>query len=51
MRWTPESGLPRALAAQAARRLVYLRDSGKPDNELARLQSCESRSVAEFLKP
>jgi hypothetical protein len=51
MRWRPGSGLPRALAAQLARRLIYLRDSGKPDPELARLQSCENRSVAAFLKP
>jgi hypothetical protein len=51
MRWRPGSGLPRALAAQLTRRLIYLRDSGKPDTELARLQSCEGRSVEAFLKP
>jgi hypothetical protein len=51
LRWRPGSGLPRALAAQLTRRLIYLRDSGKPDSELARLQSCENRSVEAFLKP
>jgi hypothetical protein len=51
MRWIPDGRQPRALAAQVTRRLIYLRDSGKPGNELARLQSCENRSVAAFLQP
>ncbi|MEY2853163.1 MAG: hypothetical protein RL030_295 [Pseudomonadota bacterium] len=51
MRWTPRGGLPRALAAQVTRRLIYLKESGKPGDELARLQSCEKRSVAAFLQP
>jgi hypothetical protein len=50
-RWRPDSGVPRPLASQLARRLLYLNATGEERAELARLQSCESRSVAEFLKP
>lgn len=50
-RWQPGSVLPRAMTAQLMRRVLYLQKADKADAELARLQSCESRSVAQFLKP
>ena len=49
--WTPDSGKPRIVVAQLARRLLYLQDSSTPRPEAARLQSCEDRSVAAFLAP
>jgi hypothetical protein len=48
--WRPGT-MPRALASQLARRLLFLRIADHQGPELARLQSCENRSVAEFLKP
>jgi hypothetical protein len=50
-RWQPQSGQPRPLAAQLARRLLFLKNSGDQHAEVARLQTCENRSVAAFLKP
>jgi hypothetical protein len=49
-RWRPGS-TPRALAGQLARRLLFLKNNVDQRGELARLQSCENRSVAAFLKP
>ena len=48
-RWKP--GAPRALASQLVRRLLFLNDAGNQTAELARLQSCENRAIASFLKP
>jgi hypothetical protein len=48
--WRPGI-MPRALAGQLARRLLFLKNTSNNDAELARLQSCENRSVASFLKP
>jgi len=50
-RWRPATGQPRALAGQVVRRLLFLKQAQTPGAELARLQSCENRSVAAFLKP
>jgi hypothetical protein len=47
-RWRPDSGRPRALAGQLARRLLFLKN-GDRGAEVARLQSCENRSIATFL--
>jgi hypothetical protein len=49
-RWRP-GAMPRALASQLARRLLFLRNANDQTSQLARLQSCENRSVAAFLKP
>lgn len=51
LRWQPGTGTPRALASQLVRRLLYLRDADSTQRaELARLQTCENRSVAAFLR-
>jgi hypothetical protein len=50
-RWKPASGQPRALVGQVVRRLLFLKQAQSSGAELARLQSCENRSVAAFLKP
>lgn len=50
-RWQPGSGAARVQAGQLARRLLYLRDQAQPDATLSALQSCENRSIAQFLKP
>lgn len=47
----PSSAAPRVLAAQLARRLLFLKTASGKGAEVARLQSCENRSVAAFLKP
>jgi hypothetical protein len=49
VRWRPDSGAPRALVAQVARRLLYLKATPKESGELAALQACENRSVGGFL--
>jgi hypothetical protein len=49
IRWRPDSGVPRALVAQLARRLLYLKSTRTEAGELAALQACENRSVGEFL--
>jgi len=49
-RWTPQGG-PRPLAGQLARRLLFLKNADEQRGEVARLQSCENRPVAAFLKP
>lgn len=47
----PSSAAPRVLVAQLARRLLFLKTAaGKADN-VVRIQTCEDRSVAAFLKP
>jgi hypothetical protein len=48
--WKPGVG-PRPLVAQLARRLTFKKNAGEQRTEIARLQSCESRTVADFLKP
>jgi hypothetical protein len=48
--WRPGT-TPRALASQLARRLLYLKVADQQRPELARLQSCENRSVVQFLTP
>lgn len=48
--WKPGAG-PRPLVAQLARRLAFKKNSRDQREELARLQSCENRAVADFLKP
>ena len=50
VRWQP-GATPRALAGQLARRLLFQKNAGEQRTELARLQSCENRPVAAFLKP
>ena len=50
VRWKPGI-MPRALVGQLARRLLFLKNTGDQRTELARLLSCENRSVADFLKP
>jgi hypothetical protein len=50
-RWRPNAGEPRALVAQLARRLLFLKNPVAGSTELARYQSCENRSVAAFLQP
>lgn len=49
MQWRPGSGKPRAMAGQLARRLLFLKQASGQQAEVARLQSCENRSVARFL--
>lgn len=49
-RWSPQVG-PRPLVGQLARRLLFLKEAGDQHGEVARLQSCENRPVAAFLKP
>jgi hypothetical protein len=49
-RWKPGT-MPRALASQLARRLLFLKNAENQRPELTRLQSCENRSIAGFLKP
>ncbi len=49
-RWTPQGG-PRPLVGQLARRLLFLKNAEDQRSEVARLQSCENRPVATFLKP
>lgn len=48
--WKPGAG-PRPLVAQMARRLLFKKRSQADREELARLQACENRNVADFLKP
>lgn len=48
-RWNAVS--PRPLVGQLARRLLFIGSQRGTSNELARLQSCENRSVTEFLAP
>jgi len=48
-RWQPGSGVPRVLVGQMARRLLYLDARQDDGGELATLQSCENRSISEFL--
>lgn len=50
-RWQPGSVLPRAMTGQLTRRVLYLQQAQQQREQLARLQSCENRAVAEFLKP
>lgn len=50
-RWMPNSGRPRAVVGQLTRRLLFLNTADARTAELARLQSCENRAVADFLKP
>ncbi|MET0280003.1 MAG: hypothetical protein ABW278_02605 [Steroidobacteraceae bacterium] len=52
--WGPGSYLPRVLAGQLTRRVLFLQSQalqGVQNAELARLQSCENRAVSAFLKP
>ena len=49
-RWRPGI-MPRALAGHLTRRLLFLKNADSQGAELARLQSCENRSVAAFLRP
>ncbi len=39
------------LAGQLARRLLFIGSQGSTSTDLARLQSCENRSITEFLAP
>jgi hypothetical protein len=48
--WKPGVG-PRPLVAQLARRLTFKKNAQDQRAEVARLQSCENRTVAEFLGP
>jgi hypothetical protein len=48
-RWQPGSGMPRVLAGQMARRLLYLKASRDDAGEVSALQACENRSISEFL--
>lgn len=48
-RRSQNSAMPRVLAAQLARRLLFLKGPAGKDSEVARLQSCENRSVAAFV--
>jgi hypothetical protein len=48
---SPASAAPRVLVAQLARRLLFLRTSAGKGEDVARIQSCENRSVSAFLKP
>ncbi|HMA12454.1 MAG TPA: hypothetical protein VKO83_11235 [Steroidobacteraceae bacterium] len=48
--WKPGAG-PRPLVAQLARRLLFKRNAQEERQELARLQACENRTVADFLRP
>jgi hypothetical protein len=48
--WKPGVG-PRPLVAQLARRLTFKKNAQDQREEITRLQSCENRSVADFLKP
>ena len=47
----PSSAAPRVLVAQLARRLLFLKSAAGKSEEVTRLQSCENRPVASFLKP
>jgi hypothetical protein len=47
----PSSAAPRVLVAQLARRLLFLKSAAGKGEDVARLQSCENRPVAAFLKP
>ncbi|MEO6080594.1 MAG: hypothetical protein ABIQ86_12540 [Steroidobacteraceae bacterium] len=49
--WNPGGGAPRIMVVQLTRRLLFLKNPAGHGAELARLQSCENRSVATFLKP
>jgi hypothetical protein len=49
-RWRPD-GTPRTMASQLTRRLLYLLHADDHRADVARLQSCENRSVAAFLRP
>jgi hypothetical protein len=48
--WKPGVG-PRPLVAQLARRLAFKKNALDQRAEVARLQTCENRPVAEFLRP
>jgi hypothetical protein len=50
-RRNPSSAAPRVLVAQLARRLLFLKSAAGKTDEVARMQSCENRSVSAFLKP
>jgi hypothetical protein len=50
-RWMPDRGVPRAVVGQLTRRLLFLNTNDVNGAELARLQSCENRAVADFLQP
>jgi hypothetical protein len=49
--WRSDTGAPRTLVSQLARRLLFLNSSRDASAELARLQSCENRSIAAFIRP
>jgi hypothetical protein len=49
-RWQPGSVLPRAMTGQLVRRLLFLERAAGQRGDVAKLQSCENRSVAAFLK-
>ncbi len=49
--WQPGSGMPRAMAGQLTRRLLFQQKAQDRRAELARLQSCENRAIADFLAP
>lgn len=48
--WKPGVG-PRPLVAQIARRLAFKKNAQDQREEVARLQSCENRTIESFLKP
>jgi hypothetical protein len=50
-RWRPGGSAPRPMLGQLTRRLLFQRQARTADTELARLQSCENRSVEAFLRP
>jgi hypothetical protein len=47
-RWRSDG--PRPLAGQLARRLLFLKSQPQPAADLARLQACENRSIAGFVR-
>jgi len=47
----PSSAAPRVLASQLARRLLFLQTPAGKSDEVVKAQGCESRAVADFLKP
>lgn len=49
--WQPRNRQPRPMLAQLARRLLYLQSPGHNTTDLARIQSCENRPIADFLAP
>ena len=48
--WNARSFLPRALAGQLTRRLLFLRNQSAHGADVVRIQSCENRAVADFLR-